>query len=70
MKQLEIIGEAATGPLPDVSLRFDLAWPESIGMRQRLVHAYFDVDPEVVWQTVVEDVPLLHQRVGAFLRAL
>jgi len=28
-------------------------------MRNRLIHAYFDVDPDIVWDTVTQDLPLL-----------
>lgn len=58
---LEIIGEAAArmgegtrGLLPSVP------WQQIIGMRNRLIHAYFDVDIDMVWRTVSEDLPLLN----------
>ena len=37
----------------------DLPWTEIIGMRNRLVHGYFDVDIERVWGTVQNDLPRL-----------
>ena len=60
VKDIEIIGEAAhqvsesgRGQLPDVP------WEDMIGMRHRLVHAYFDISLDVLWQTIQEDVPAL-----------
>jgi uncharacterized protein with HEPN domain len=57
---LEIIGEAAS-PIPKA--RQDelpqIPWPQMIGMRNRIIHAYFDIRLEVVWKTVTEDLPLL-----------
>ncbi len=55
---LEIIGEAARG----VSAEFrekhpDLPWKQIAGMRDRLVHGYFDVNLDIVWRTVTEDLP-------------
>ena len=32
-------------------------WSEMTGMRNRLVHAYFDVDHDVLWTTVVDQLP-------------
>ena len=37
----------------------DIPWGEIVGMRNLLVHAYFDVDIGLVWQTVQEDLPPL-----------
>ena len=60
VRLLEIIGEAARG----ISTEFrqahpDLPWKSMVGMRDRLIHAYFDVNLDVVWQTVTEDLPSL-----------
>jgi len=60
VRLLEIIGEAARG----ISSEFreahpDLPWKSMIGMRDRLIHAYFDVNLDVVWETVTEDLPSL-----------
>jgi len=60
---LEVIGEAAKG----VSRAFrqkhpDLPWKKTAGMRDRLIHGYFDVNLDIVWQTVTEDLPpLIHK---------
>ncbi len=60
VRLLEIIGEAARG----ISREFrdaypDIAWKKIVGMRDRLIHGYFDVDLDVVWETVIEDLPPL-----------
>jgi uncharacterized protein with HEPN domain len=58
LKALEIVGEAATQV--NATSRVDLPtipWDDVIGMRHRLVHAYFDVDLDIVWQTVRRDLP-------------
>ncbi len=57
---LEIVGEAATGVSPDFRERHpDLPWKKIMGMRNRLIHGYFDVNLDIVWQTVMEDLPNL-----------
>jgi uncharacterized protein with HEPN domain len=38
-----------------------------IGMRNRLVHAYFDVDVDTLWDTVAQDVPALVKRLSEIL---
>ena len=60
MMSIGIIGEAASR----VSAEYRKAhpqvpWPQVIGMRNRLVHAYFDVDLDRLWKTATEDVPSL-----------
>lgn len=60
VRLLEIIGEAANG----ISIEFkddhpEISWKDIIRMRNRLIHGYFDVNLDVVWQTVVDDIPIL-----------
>ena len=57
---LEIIGEAAnqvSDELREETLH--VPWSIIIGMRNRLIHAYFDINLNVVWNTSTEDIPLL-----------
>ncbi|MBS0620972.1 MAG: DUF86 domain-containing protein [Verrucomicrobia bacterium] len=58
LRELEIIGEAANRISDKTKKRFpDLPWRELVGMRNRLIHAYFDVDHDIIWQTVRESIP-------------
>ncbi len=55
---IQIIGEAAEKVSPPSRLLVpDVPWREAIGMRHRLVHAYFDVNLDVLWKTATESVP-------------
>jgi uncharacterized protein with HEPN domain len=58
---LEILGEAASKVSADTQRRFpNIPFAKMISMRNRLIHAYFDVDADIVWTTVTEDLaPLL-----------
>jgi uncharacterized protein with HEPN domain len=57
---LEIIGEAAKGVSPEFRQKHPhLPWKKTSGMRDRLIHGYFDVNLDIVWQTVTEDLPAL-----------
>ena len=57
---VQIIGEAA-GRVSSARQRAlpGIPWPAIIGMRNRLVHAYYDIDRDQVWKTVIEDLPPL-----------
>lgn len=60
VKSLEILGEAASKvsrPVREENPR--IPWREIITMRHRLIHGYFDIDHDIVWQTVIEDLPPL-----------
>ncbi len=60
VRLLEIIGEAARGISEEFrQTHSDLPWNKMIGMRDRLIHGYFDVNLDVVWETITEDLPSL-----------
>src|SRR5207249_1906619 len=59
-RELEIIGEAATQVSQETRAFIpDVPWDEISGMRNRLVHVYWDIDLDRVWDTVVDDLPPL-----------
>ena len=56
LKSVEIVGEAASRLSEDTRRAHpSIPWPEVIGMRNRLVHAYFNIDLPLVWDTVCND---------------
>ncbi len=58
VKCVEIIGEAAAQVSAETrSQRPQIPWRAIIAMRNRLVHAYFDIDLDQVWQTLTDDLP-------------
>jgi uncharacterized protein with HEPN domain len=60
VKSIEIIGEAASRVSPDCRAQCrEVPWPDIIAMRNRLIHAYFDINLDIVWQTVTEELPPL-----------
>lgn len=63
VKDIEIIGEAAYQISDQTRSRLsDIPWDDIIGMRHRLVHAYFDINLDILWKTVQEDLPQLVER--------
>lgn len=65
VQELTVIGEAAVhisedfkADHPEVPLR------EAAGMRNRIVHAYWDIDEKTVWDTCKSDLPVLKEKLG------
>ena len=71
VRALEIIGEAAAR-MPDAmrAAHPEIPWANIIGMRNRLVHGYFDVDLDVVWNTVDQHLPPLMVVLDALIASL
>ena len=62
IKDIEIMGEAAAKISQETLKQIpQLPWSKIIGMRNRLIHAYFEVDLDILWKTVIEDIPSLLQ---------
>src|ERR1700734_5825 len=60
---LEVVGEAATRIPDDLRQKFPgFPWAQIIGLRNRLIHAYDQVDLEILWEIVSEDLPPLSQQ--------
>ncbi len=58
MRELEVLGEAA-GQVSKEFVRTNpqIPWPAITGLRHKLIHDYFEVDLNVVWQTATKNVP-------------
>ncbi|AKB55375.1 MULTISPECIES: HepT-like ribonuclease domain-containing protein [Methanosarcina] len=71
VRQLEIIGEAAKAIPADIkALAPDIDWRNISGMRDRIIHAYFNVDYNLVWDTIVSDIPVLESRIEMLVNEL
>ena len=68
---LQIIGEAAGGLSQALRDRHGaVPWPDIISMRNVLVHQYFGIDLEQVWDTVMTDLPRLKRDIASILAQL
>ena len=60
MRSIEVIGEAASKVTKEFQdQQKEIPWTEIVAMRNRLIHAYFDIDLDRVWDTVQDDLPKL-----------
>ncbi|MFN8489191.1 MAG: DUF86 domain-containing protein [Caldilineaceae bacterium] len=64
VRSLEIVGEATKQLPAEFKQKYrDVEWKEIAGMRDKLIHHYFGVDYDVVWDAVMDDVPQLRQMI-------
>lgn len=60
VRNLEIVGEAAASLTREIKSQYpDVEWRFATAARNRLIHGYFDVDPEIVWDTTQNNLPKL-----------
>ena len=62
-RAVEVVGEAARNVTEEFQMaRPEIAWAEITGMRNRLAHAYFDINLDVLWRAVTVEMPALVQK--------
>jgi uncharacterized protein with HEPN domain len=68
VRLLEIIGEAARAVSDDFKEEHpEIPWKAIVGARNRMIHRYFDVDLDIVWEIVETDLPDVVSKVEALL---
>jgi uncharacterized protein with HEPN domain len=70
VRSLEIIGEAAKKVPEDFRAKYPtIEWRAMSGMRNKLIHDYFGVDYELVWDVVRNRIPILRSQIASILEA-
>ncbi len=65
---LLVIGEAAANIEENIRLQYsDIPWRDIINMRNRVIHEYFHISLEILWDTVKNDLPILRQNLQILL---
>ena len=68
VRRIEIIGEAIRYLPPEVKKESsDVPWQDIMDMRNKIIHEYFGVDLELVWEVVQKDIPELKGKVEEIL---
>jgi uncharacterized protein with HEPN domain len=66
VRALTIVGEAAARLSDEARAAApDVPWRQIVAMRNRLIHAYFDVDRDIVWTAIRNELPDLLERLKA-----
>ncbi|AET65691.1 HepT-like ribonuclease domain-containing protein [Methanothrix harundinacea] len=69
LHHLQVIGEAARAISEELKDEHDeMPWQQIVGMRHILVHRYFEVDIDLIWSVVEDDVPVLKQQIDLILK--
>ena len=67
-RAVEIVGEAASNVTDELQARYpQVAWAKIRGMRNRLVHAYFEINLNVLWHTATVELPALAQQLRVII---
>lgn len=68
IRRIEIVGEAAGRVSPQFRESHpEIPWGEMIGMRNRMIHGYDDIDLDIVWNTTQESIPILLELIEPLL---
>ena len=68
IRNLEIIGEATKNIPEEIRDKYpNLPWKEMSGMRDKLIHGYFDVIYSIIWETIQNDLPLIKSEIMKIL---
>jgi len=67
VRNLEVIGEAAKNVPDETRATIAVDWKRMAGLRDVLIHEYFGIDLDIIWDVVQTKVPELHRHVSLHL---
>jgi uncharacterized protein with HEPN domain len=71
LRQLEIMGEASRNLSDDIRQDHpEVPWRQIVGLRNRVIHAYFSVNTEIIWEITQDDLPSIKENVTSILESL
>ncbi len=69
VRSIEIIGEASKNIPDEIRQKYaHIQWRAMAGMRDRLIHSYFGIDYDIVWDVVINKIPVLRREIEEILR--
>ena len=70
LHHLTVIGEAIHRLSTEIRTRHpEVPWQQIVAVRHRIVHAYFDLDWQILWNTAMDDIPQLREQVSRILES-
>jgi uncharacterized protein with HEPN domain len=64
VRNLSVMGEAVNNIPDEIKIKHpDIPWDEIIGMRNKIIHEYFGVDADILWETVKTDLPAFREQI-------
>lgn len=71
IRQIQVMGEATKKISDNTRGKYpDIPWKDIAGMRDKLIHDYFGIDLDAVWDTVEKDIPVLKDEIQAVIKEL
>lgn len=69
IRNLEVLGEAIRNVPQEIKDRYpEIEWKEAIGFRNILIHNYFGIDLETIWETIKKDIPKFKKEIEEILK--
>ncbi len=71
IRQLEVMGEATRNLSEDLRNNYpQIPWRQMIGLRNRMIHAYFNIDLQILWEIIETDLPDLKSEIARILDSI
>ncbi len=71
IREIEVIGEATKQIPKEITNKFDeLPWSLMAKMRDKLIHWYFDIDEEIVWNVATQKLPQIKEQIDEIIKKL
>ena len=71
LRRLEVIGEAAKAIPPEIRKKNpDIPWTKIVGLRNIVIHRYFGIDEENIWEIVTVNIVQLKQQIIELINML
>ncbi|RDC58633.1 DUF86 domain-containing protein [Pedobacter chinensis] len=70
-RSLEIIGEASSKINPELKITYPfVSWREMSDLRNKIIHHYFGIDYDIVWDVIITDIPELKEQIILIIKEL
>ncbi|MBD3229209.1 MAG: DUF86 domain-containing protein [Candidatus Lokiarchaeota archaeon] len=69
VKNLMVIGEASKNLPQIIRIKYpEVNWKGAIGMKDKLVHGYFGISVQIVWETIINDIPNFESQIKEIMK--